>query len=102
MNVDITLVEDYLGSEILNDDEFNNAKKYAQHKLNLIIEREGNSDGERLKPYYLAQLIAETISSTRFSMQCTTKCQMNRLLKMGKEHVALADAPFNNTFIIAY
>ena len=35
------------------------AEKRARAKLARIIEREGTANGERLKPYYLAALIAE-------------------------------------------
>lgn len=37
----------------------------AMDKLERIIAREGDDDGERLKPYYIAQLVAEQIRSDR-------------------------------------
>lgn len=43
------------------------AKSQAKRKLARIIEREGDSNGERRKPYYLEQLIAEAASSECFS-----------------------------------
>lgn len=58
--------ERYLGTEI-EPSEWDKAKAYAERKLKGIIEREGDGDGERRKPYYLAQLIAETVRSDRFS-----------------------------------
>lgn len=61
-----TLSEEYL-AEPLSDTEYEKAKAQAKRKLARIIEREGDSDGERRKPYYLAQLIAEAVRSERFS-----------------------------------
>jgi hypothetical protein len=42
----------------------------ALQKLQWIISREGDADGERTKPYYLAQLIAEAIRSDIMTAQC--------------------------------
>ena len=39
----------------------------AKRKLELIIGREGDGNGERLKPYYLASILWEIISLERFS-----------------------------------
>lgn len=47
--------------------EQDGARAYAEHKLERIIEREGDADGARREPWYLAQLIAETIKGNRFS-----------------------------------
>lgn len=58
--------EQYLGTAI-NPLEWDDAKAYAEHKLNRIIEREGDADGARREPWYLAQLIAETVRGNRFS-----------------------------------
>lgn len=58
--------ESYLGTEI-QPSEWDSAKAYAERKLKGIIEREGDAGGERRKPYYIAQLIAETVRSNRFS-----------------------------------
>lgn len=60
------LAEKYLGTAILPH-EWNAAKAAAVRKLRWIIEREGDADGNRREPWYLAQLIAETISASRFS-----------------------------------
>jgi hypothetical protein len=43
------------------------AKKEAKKKLDEIIVREGDMNGERLKPEYLQCLIAEKIAQMRFS-----------------------------------
>lgn len=42
----------------------------GMRKLGWIISREGDADGERLKPYYLAQLIAEAIKSDFLTKEC--------------------------------
>lgn len=58
--------EKYLGFAICPQ-EWDEAKRYAEHKLARIIQREGDAGGERRKPYYLAQLIAETVRANIFS-----------------------------------
>ena len=67
---DITLcglAEEYLGGEIFHF-EYDEAKQYATHKLfNWIIPREGDMDGARREPWYLAKLIQETVSQNRLS-----------------------------------
>ena len=64
----LRLVETDLVSPILvTESEYRYAENLAKRKLARIIEREGDADGERLKPYYLEQLIAEAITETRFS-----------------------------------
>ena len=60
------LSEEYL-AEPLSDTEYEEAKARAKRKLARIIEREGDGDGERRKPCYLAQLIAEAVRAERFS-----------------------------------
>ncbi len=59
-------VESYLGSSIAPS-ELEEAKAYAERKLASIIDREGDADGARRQPDYLAQLIAETVRSNRLS-----------------------------------
>lgn len=63
------LAELYL-SDFMSDSEYEKAEKQAKRKLARIIEREGDADGERLKPYYLAQLIAEAVTAERLSNYC--------------------------------
>lgn len=58
--------EYYLGTEI-EPSEWGEAKAYAERKLKGIIDREGDGDGARRQPWYLAQLIAETVRGSRFS-----------------------------------
>lgn len=58
--------EHYLGTEIKSS-EWVEAKEYAEQKLKGIIEREGDRSGTRRELWYLAQLIAETVKSNRFS-----------------------------------
>ena len=57
----------------LSDSEYEEAETSAKRKLARIIEREGDADGERLKPYYLVQLISEAITAERFSLCCYLK-----------------------------
>lgn len=58
--------EHYLGTAI-EPSEWGEAKEYAERKLNGIIEREGDRNGERREQWYLAQLIAEAVRGSRFS-----------------------------------
>lgn len=58
--------EHYLGGTI-SPSEWVEAKKYAERKLDGIIKREGDLNGARREPWYLAQLIAETVRANRFS-----------------------------------
>lgn len=58
--------EHYLGAAI-ESSEWGEAKAYAERKLKGIIEREGDGDGARRKPEYLAQLIAEAVIACRFT-----------------------------------
>lgn len=56
--------EYYLGAKI-GSSEWVEAKEYAERKLKGIIEREGDENGARREPWYLAQLIAETVKTLR-------------------------------------
>lgn len=58
--------EHFLGAEI-PPSEWDSVEEYAKRKLERIIEREGDYEGERQRPKYLARLIAETVKSSRFS-----------------------------------
>lgn len=56
----------YLGGTI-EPSEWDKAKEEAERKLGRIIDREGDADGARREPWYLAQLIAEAVKQSRFS-----------------------------------
>ena len=73
-------VERYLGSEI-RPSEWDEAKAYAEHKLKGIIEREGDADGARREPWYLAQLIAETVKGSRFSQYTRDLRELNQYIE---------------------
>lgn len=47
--------------------EWDRVKKYAERKLNTIIESEGDMGGARREPWYLVQIITETIRTNHFS-----------------------------------
>lgn len=59
-------VEEYLGFEI-SEKQFSQSADRAGKKLTSIIERFGDGNGERLKPYYLAQLISEDVRTEIYS-----------------------------------
>jgi len=60
-----TLAESYMGTAI-QECEWIGAVGRAVTKLEWIISREGDAGGERRKPYYIAQLIAEAVRAERF------------------------------------
>lgn len=72
--------EQYLGAAI-EPSEWDEAKAYAEHKLKGIIEREGDADGARREPWYLAQLIAETVKGSRFSRITYELWELEQFLK---------------------
>lgn len=72
--------EQYLGSEI-RPSEWDRAKAYAERKLKGIIEREGDADGARREPWYLAQLIAETVKGSRFSQYTRDLWELNQYIE---------------------
>lgn len=51
--------------EDVTEEEFNTALGQALQKHERIIMREGDMNGERLKPEYFAQLIIERINENR-------------------------------------
>lgn len=63
------LAEKYLGAAI-TEDVFTMEMETALRKLEWIISRESDADGERTKPYYIAQLVAEAIRSDILTIQC--------------------------------
>jgi len=69
--------EHYLCTEI-EPSEWDKAKAYAEQKLKGIIKREGDEDGARRQPWYLAQLIAETVQGNRFSQFTLDLMELDR------------------------
>jgi len=55
---------------------------YAKRKLSHIISREGDLNGERNQPWYLATLLGEIINMDRFSHYCIEKSKENMARKM--------------------
>lgn len=72
----------FCGREI-TDAEWNEALPQAQHKLELIISREGDADGERRKPYYLGKLIEEHLTQKALSQYCD---EMSRMILQKRRH----------------
>ena len=69
--------ERYLCTEI-EPSEWDKAKAYAEQKLKGIIKREGDGDGARRQPWYLAQLIAGTVQGSRFSQFTLDLMELDR------------------------
>ena len=65
----------YLGTA-LTDAEWKAALPMAKAKLDRIISREGDTDGEYLKPYYLGKLVQERITEDAFSTYCRQSAEM--------------------------
>ena len=63
-------IAEYYLSDVITNSEYEEAQKQAEKKLAQIIKREGDMSGERSRPYYLAQLIAEAVTAKRFSNHC--------------------------------
>lgn len=73
--------EQRLGTEI-ESSEWDKAKSYAERKLKGTIERFGDEGGIRQEPWYLAQLIAETVQQNRFSRITIELMELNRYADM--------------------
>ena len=69
MNEIKELAEKYLGTKI-GQEVFEAELTQAKHKLDRIIRNEGDANGERKKPYYIAQLVAEIIKSDILTIKC--------------------------------
>ena len=70
-------VESLLGVSIA-ESVFARAYEHAKRKLARIIEREGDADGERLRPYYITQLTAEAVREQSFSDFTIMLCEAFR------------------------
>lgn len=70
--------EDYLEQSI-TDAQWEDALQEAQRKLEFIIEREGDADGERRKPYYLGKLVEEIVRMRAFSRCLDIKSKQNAI-----------------------
>lgn len=77
------------------EQEIMDAIQPTTDKLQRIIQREGDADGERLKPSYIARLIAETIKANRRSEQCIERYKEKR-------RVAEANTPITTVLIVAH
>ena len=74
---------------LLNEDLFPVAENKAKEKLARIIEREGDLNGERRKPEYLAQLFVEAIQEAKASEYTTS-----RYLEIKEKPTAVAAGQF--------
>lgn len=91
MDVVKSKIEKEFGIKI-SDQQFLDANKRAKKKLNEVIERFGDGNGQRNKPDYLADLIYEDMASVI----------LMELLNMEKEHpVNDQSAPTNNHIVTA-
>lgn len=70
------MAERYAGGSI-TDSEWREAIPQAERKLEWIIQREGDAGGERRKPYYIAQLIAEAVRAARLSLYTRILHELN-------------------------
>lgn len=77
------------------DQEIIDAIQPTTEKLQRIILREGDADGDRLKPSYIARLIAETIISNRKSEESIERYKEKR-------RVAEANTPITTLLIVAH
>lgn len=77
-------VEKKLGFEVTNE-QYGQSKERARKKLNSIISRYGDANGNRRKPEYLRELIYEDVISDIFSK--ATIFITKNVLDMEKEHL---------------
>ena len=83
------LAERYLGTSILPN-EWPEASAAAERKLARIISREGDANGKRQEPYYLAQLIAEAIRNNRICRFSTELIDLMNTLEAKEKPAAKA------------
>ena len=76
-----SLIQKQVGIEV-TDEEVEENMPYAKRKLSHIISREGDLNGERNQPWYLATLLGEIINMDRFSHYCIEKSKENMARKM--------------------
>ena len=67
----------FLGRE-LTDAEWTEALPAAQQKLVSIISRYGDSQGDRLAPYYLGKLAEEYITAKALATYCAAAAQKKK------------------------
>jgi len=70
--------EEYLGRSI-TDAEWEKYLPQAQRKLDFIIDREGDADGERRKPYYIGKLVEEAVGAAALSRWLDSKNELIQL-----------------------
>ncbi len=70
-------MEKILGAKV-TDEEMALAEERASDKLAYIIRIEGDLDGERRKPWYLARLIAEAVYQSRLSAETLNNLTGNK------------------------
>lgn len=68
-------------SAVISNVEYKMAEEQAKRKLARIIEREGDANGERRKPYYILQLIYEAIVENRISNYLNSTSQTLEIKK---------------------
>ncbi len=67
-----SIVEMQIGDKV-SDYEMEQAEIYARSKRYNIVKNEGDLDGKRFEPNYLAKLIAETVLQNRTTSYCFLK-----------------------------
>jgi len=78
------LIKKYIRASV-TDEETEKYLPYAKQKLEYIIASEGDSDGNRSKPKYLAHILAEIIENERFSEYCFNSAAEK--MKGGQDYV---------------
>ena len=92
--------ERYLGAAI-EPQEWRRACESAERKLQYIIDREGDANGERRKPYYLAQLIAEAVRSDRLRRLTAELADSYEITGTKKDSPCKAQGRLSTTPIVA-
>lgn len=84
----------FLGFPISNK-QWETALPRAQRKLERIITRYGNEDGERHKPYYLGKLVEEDMRERAFSAYTMIRCEEQQATEKEKSRRLSATTQIN-------
>lgn len=84
----------FFGAQI-SDKQWENSMPRALRKLERIIDRYGDEDGERRKPCYLGKLVEEDIRERSFSAYTMIRCEEQQAAEKEKSRRLSATTQIN-------